>query len=172
MLKRTQKLIEALASRDERKVIGALKQIPHDGTVDVIRPMLSLLATEPSADVQLLLQNSLFNLKDAASLPVLIEALRDAEFADIQVEILESVWQSGLNGAEYLNAMVSIAVNNDYLVAIEAMTIIENSEGFSDEDLSNGIKLLDKALEKKTEKFELLSSLRQMLLDKLLDHEA
>jgi hypothetical protein len=166
--KRIKKLISELKSRDERIVIGALKRVPHEGSVEVIFPMLELLATEPSSEVQMLLEKSLFNLKDPAAIDPMMFALVDKKFISIRQHILTCIWQSGLDPSNELNTLIDIAINGDYMTGIEILTIVDNHDGFPDEDLNESIVKLDKVLLKKSEKTDLLGNLRQVLLDKLL----
>lgn len=165
---RVKKLIEDLRARDERKVIGALKRVPHEGTPEMIKPMLQLLATDPSSDIQLLLEKSLFNLKDPKAIDPMCAALRDEEFRGIRAHILTCIWQSGLDVSEELGLLVDIAISDDYMTGIEVLTIIDNQEVFLDDLISENIKKLDKATEQKSDKSALLGNLRQVLLEKLL----
>ena len=166
--KRIQKLILDLNDRDERKVIGALKRIPHEGSPEVIQPMLYLLAQEPSQEVQLLLQKTLFNLKDPACTDKLIDALEDKKLSEIKAEVLTCIWQSGLDVSESLNLLIDIAISDDFMTAVEVLTIVDNMEGYPEHLLSDNISKLDKALEDKSEKVGLYGNLRQILLEKLL----
>ena len=167
--KKVQKIIEDLQSRDERKVIGALKKVPHDGNNEVILPMLQLLATSPSSDIQLLLEKSLYNLKDQSCIGPLIDALNEKELIPIRAEILTCIWQSGLDASEDLEFLIQLAIDGDFMTAVEVMTIIDNMEGFPDEPLTNSIKLMDNALDAHHENAKLLGNIRQILLEKLLD---
>lgn len=169
MDKRVKKLVSDLEERDERKVIGALKRIPHEGSPDVIIPMLRLLAKSPSSEVQMLLQKTLFNLKDQACSDKFIDALEMDELAPIRTEILTCVWQSGLDVSESLDLLIDISIKDDYMVAVEVLTIIDNTEHFPEHLLSDSIHKLDKVLEVKSEKTGLYGNLRQVLLEKLLD---
>jgi hypothetical protein len=167
--KKVHKIIEELASRDEGKVMRALKKVPHDGNKEVIVPLLRLLATEPSSEVQLLLEKSLHNLKDPSCVAPLIESLKDEELSQIRAEILTCIWQSGLDASEELEFLVQLSIDGDFMIAVEVMTIIDNMEGFPDDPLTNSIKLMDKALDSNHENAKLLGNIRQILLGKLLD---
>jgi hypothetical protein len=167
--KKVQKIIEELTSRDERKVIGALKRVPHDGNHEVIIPMLQLLATQPSSDIQLLLEKSLYNLKDPNCVAPLIDSLRNDKLKSIRAEILTCVWQSGLDASNELEFLIELSIKEDFMTAVEVMTILDNMEGFQDDLLTNGIKQLDVALDNHHENAKLLGNIRQILVEKLLD---
>lgn len=167
--KKTAKLIADIASNDERKIIAALKRVPHDGDSSVVKPMLELLATNPSNDVKLLLEKSLYNLKDPECIHPLVGGLKDEQLQEIRAEILTCIWQSGLDVSDEVEYLVSVAIGGDFMTAVEVMTILDNLEGFPDELLTNSIKLLDKTLERNHENAKLLGNIRQILLEKLLD---
>lgn len=163
------KLISDLESGEERKVIGALKRIPHEGSAEVITPMLQLLVKNPSPEVRILLEKTLYNLKDPATLEPLAAALNVEKFRPVQADILAFIWQSGLDASPYISLLVDVAIQGEYMTAVEALTIADSLEDFQDNDLTESIKKLDKATEVKSEKSDLLGNLRQILLEKLLE---
>lgn len=163
------KLISDLESGEERKVIGALKRIPHEGSPEVITPMLQLLVKNPSPEVRILLEKTLYNLKDPATLEPLAAALNVEKFRPVQADILAFIWQSGLDASPYISLLVDVAIQGEYMTAVEALTIADSLEDFQDNDLTESIKKLDKATEVKSEKSDLLGNLRQILLEKLLE---
>ncbi|MDB9701354.1 hypothetical protein OAA53_01330 [Salibacteraceae bacterium] len=167
--KRIKKLITDLEAREERIVIGALKCIPHEGNHEVIRPMLLLLSTNPSADIQLLLEKSLFNLKDPKAVDPLLDALTDKELLGIRSEILACIWQSGIEVNEHLSLLIDIAISDEFMTAVEVLTIVDNGENYPDDQLTESIKKLDDSIVGKSDKTALLGNLRQILLEKLLD---
>lgn len=158
-----------LKSKDERKIISALKRIPHEGSSDMIEPMLDLVMSGPSDDVRILLEKILFSLKDTACIPALLSALQSEKYKSIHFIILGAFWQSGLDVSQDLSIIVGSATGGDYMTAVEAMSIIENSEGYSDKELAKSIKLLDAALMKNLKSHALLEGIREMLVDQLLE---
>ena len=165
---RIHRIIQDLGSKNERRVIEALKLIPHEGTPQMIAPMIELFQHHPSKDVRILLEKTLFNLKDQDCATPLIELLKSDAHKDVRQKVLSTIWQSGLDVSEELELLVDIAVNSDYLTVIEVITIIENLEDFNDDALTDSIAKMDEVVGKQSETQDLLVSLRQLLLDKLL----
>lgn len=161
-------LIKDLEAKDEKKVIGALKRIPHEGSSDMIKPMLRLVKTGPSDEVRVLLEKVLFSLKDNDCIPPLLESLNDPEFEDVNFIILASFWQSGLDVSDNLSIVVKAACDGDYMTAVEAMSVIENCESINDRQLAASIKHLDEALDKKKDSHALLEDIRKSLVDQLI----
>jgi hypothetical protein len=168
---RIQNLIIDLNSRNERKVIGALKRVPHEGSPEMMEALFNLYAQSPSEDVVLLLEKSLHNLKDPACIEPMVDVLVNKEKEDQHAKVLSAFWQSGLDVSEHLTVIVDRAIEGDFITAMEALTVIENLEFSNDEALTTNIQKMDKAVEVKNDKQDLLVSLRQVLLDKLLGEQ-
>lgn len=166
--KRAKEMIADLRSKNERKVIGALKRVPHDGTPDMIEPLFDIMAQNPSDEVRILLEKTLNNLKDPNCVAPMVGILRNEDKADQHREVLSSLWQSGLDVTDELELLVDLAIQSDYLTVIEVVTIIENLEFDDDSSLTDSIAKMDEAVEVQGETQDLLVSLRQLLLDKLL----
>lgn len=167
--RKVQKIIVELSSGDETKIIAALKRVPHDGNYQVILPMLEILTKEPSSETRILLERSLHNLNETNCVAPLIDALKNENLKSIRAEILTCIWQSGLDVSEELEFLIQLSIDEDYMTAVEVMTIIDNMEGFPDDSLTNSIKLMDQALDANHENAKLLGNIRQILLEKLLD---
>jgi len=57
-----------------------------------------------------------------------IDCLVDPNFETAQQMILASIWNSNLDYSEYLKEIVDTAVNGDFMLAMECLTIFENME--------------------------------------------
>lgn len=166
-----QSIIADLKSKNERKIIGALKLVPHEGSPKMIVPMFEILLGHASDDVKMLLEKTVFNLKDPDCIDPLISLLENKKYYDIQTAVLTSIWQSGLDVSNHIEILVDTAINGDYMTVIEVITIIEHIEVDDDTALTQAIQKMDKAVEVKSETQTVLSSLRQLLLDKLLGEQ-
>jgi len=167
--KKEQEIIADLASKNERKIIGALKRIPHEGTPAMIRPMFDLLLDGVTGEQQLLLDKVLHNLKDKECRTPLIDLLKEDAYYEVQPAILASIWQSGLDVQDEVEFLTDVAINGEFMTVLEVVTILENLELTDTEAISASIKKLDKAVEIKSETQEILVSMRELLLSQLLD---
>ncbi|GAB4375812.1 MAG: hypothetical protein Kow0075_02450 [Salibacteraceae bacterium] len=167
--KKRKELIDDLRSGNETKVIAALKRVPSEGSVEMIEPLLELLETNPSREVGKLLDNVLNNLKNPHSVDGIVKWLKNPAKKALHARLLSAIWHSGLPVSEHVVVFTQLAIDGDYMTAVEVMTVLDNTEGFTDEDLSESIRILDKAIETPSDKTELLGNIRQVLLEKLLD---
>lgn len=166
--KKQAQLIQNLKSENDTIVISALKAIPEDGSPEMLPYLVKLWVSNPGQEITDLTEKVLFNLKDPAVIPTLVKMLRDDAFAADRAAILTVIWQSGLDISEELILLVNIALAGDYMTAFEVLTVIDHLEEFEEEKLTEAIKMLDKALERKSETQSVLLNLHQILLDKLL----
>lgn len=169
--KRIAEMIADLTSKNDRRVIGALKMVPHEGSPEMMDALFNLLTEHQTKDVRILLEKTLHNLKDSACVVPMIDILRDADRSALHKEVLNSIWQSGLDASDELDIFIETAINGDFMTAVEVVTVIENSEFDNDTLLTDAISRMDEVVAEKGEKQELLISLRQLLLDKLLGEQ-
>ena len=166
--KRIAGLIADLRSRNERRVIGALKRVPHEGSPEMVEALFDLYAQNPSREAIMLLEKTVHNLKDPNCVAPMIGMLEDPQYSEVHAKILSAIWQSGLDVSEHLLVLINQAVDGEFMKAMEVMTIVENQEFEDDQALTAAIKVMDQAVEVKDDKQDLMVSLRQVLLDKLL----
>jgi hypothetical protein len=161
-------LIQNLKSENDSIVISALKAIPEDGSPEMLPYLVKLWVSNPGQEITALIEKVIFNLKDPTVIPMLVKMLRDDAFAPDRAAVLTVIWQSGLDISEELDLLVNIAIAGDYMTTFEVLTVIDHLEEFDEEKLNEAIKMLDKALERKSETQAVLLNLHQILLDKLL----
>ncbi|MEX2595752.1 MAG: hypothetical protein WEC59_02395 [Salibacteraceae bacterium] len=166
--KRITELIGDLKSRNERKIIGALNRIPHEGNSKMIEPLFDLYLQNQSHEVIMLLEKTIHNLKDPACVAPMVGILSNQEKKELHQNVLNAAWQSGLELTDHLNLLIDVAIMGDYMTAVEVMTVVENQEFVDDDAITDAIKVMDKVVEKKNDKQSLMVTLRQILLDKLL----
>jgi len=147
--KRIQGLIQDLFSAQKDVVKSALKKIPSQGNAEVIIPLLkTYVSWESDENIQNDIAKILGELKTESAIPELIEALEDPEFDSIRALILSSFWHSGLYPVDDIGVIVRHAIRGDFLVTLEAITIIENIEAPSDVDtIQDAIFDIDEFLE-------------------------
>jgi HEAT repeat protein len=162
-------LIQNLTSGNETLIISALEAIPEDGSPEMLPSLIKLWVSNPKQEITNLIEKTLFNLKDPAVIPVLIDLLRSDEYASNRAAVMTVIWQSGLDVSQEVVLLTNIAIAGDYMTAFEAMTILDHMEEFPEEQLQESIRMLEKAVQRKGDTQALLLNLHQLLIDKLLD---
>jgi Mg/Co/Ni transporter MgtE len=122
-------LVSDLNSGNENKMSAALKALQTNGDISILAPVSSLLMQDLSEKMQHEVLEFLSILNDSRAADVMIELIKDQNYGDVRRELLSTLWNSKLDYSYYLPEFVAIAVDGDFMEALECLTIIENLEG-------------------------------------------
>jgi len=164
--KKTDALLSDLFSPKEETVLKALQKVPEDGNSKFIIPLLKTFKEwEGNHQIRSKVESILKQLKSESAIPELITALDDPEFDDQRALIISAFWNSGIFPENDVDVLVRQAIRGDYMVALEAITVIENIEAEMDHDMiQDAIFDLDEALEREEEEHTpLLVELKKLL---------
>ncbi len=134
--KKIKELIADLNSDSPSKVTAALDSLQVYGNETIIKPLFEFLKISKNDKSREEVVEFLCNLKDSKSLHLVMDCLNDQSFVSVRIEIMTAIWNCPLDFSAYLEDFVKIAVQNDFLECLEALTIIENLDGpFSESSL-------------------------------------
>ena len=140
-------ILDQLISLDEAIVNKALDKIRKKGDHTFIGPLLHRLTSDDNTMVQAMIIKLFQDLNDVPSMELLIDGLTEERLDTVRPQLLEAVWQSGLDIRHKLDNIVDISLKGDYIVCLECLTIIENMEpGIDAELLERNIKKLKDAM--------------------------
>ncbi len=125
---------------------------------DKITTLISLLTDPSNKDVK---EETLITLKKEKAGEVLLQAIASPKSFENRHLLVAACWESEINFSKYLPFFILLALDDNYLISLEAITAIENMEGpFDDTDVEEAIKKV-KAEQKKitSEKAVLLNDL-------------
>lgn len=121
-------IVRRLRSEKQNLVINAIYQLRKRVESAIYIPEIINLAYKTNNDeIRRELYQFLSDMKDASSVPFMIEALKNRQYQSIWNEIIAACWQSGLNFSGYLDTFIMIFLEEDYLIALEAFSVIEQS---------------------------------------------
>lgn len=123
------KLLEDLAGGVPSKVTTALDALQVYGDESIIEPLIQSLDKQKDEKSIAEIVEFLSSLKSSKAVEKVMEILADPAYRHQQVRILSTIWNSPLDYSNYLATFVALAVQNDFLVALECLTILENLEG-------------------------------------------
>ncbi|HEX8517668.1 MAG TPA: hypothetical protein VF868_15830 [Bacteroidia bacterium] len=124
-----------------------------------ITNLISLLTDPSNKEIK---EEALVTLKKDKGEELLLTAIASPESDGKKHILVAACWESEINFSKYLPFFVLLAMSDDYLVSLEAITVIENMEGpFEKDHLKNGIKKIK-------EKQKSISSERVVLLNDLV----
>lgn len=74
-------------------------------------------------------------LKESNSQKVMMDALATAQRTSEKTKIAAACWECGLDFTPYFLDFVKLATHNDFQLALEALSVVESSEGLLDEQI-------------------------------------
>ena len=142
------------------KIVGGQEEIDVPATKKSKTATLISLLTDPeNKDVK---EEALLTLKKEKAGDLLIDAIHQVKTKAKKTLLVAACWESEINFSANLDLFIELACDTDYLVSLEAITVIDTMEGpFKAEALKQGIERVK--LEQKK-----LNSERVVLLNDLL----
>jgi hypothetical protein len=164
-----QQLIGELFSGSEATSIKAIKQLKEDGNEDVLIPLFDLLVTTGSEVIKEEILILLNNVKNKKAVDIYVKAISNPKYSIYKPELIAACWENGLDYSNYLSFFVEQVISEDYLVGIEAITVIETfNPPYNNEEISLNIDKLEKAyLTADSIKQPMLQSLAKLLNERL-----
>ena len=107
-----------------RKSIHASPYLPE---------VIHLLYETKNIEIRRELSQFLNDYKDPGGIPHILEALQDDQFKPVWNIIISACWQSGLDYSKNLDIFITIFLKEDYLTALEAFSVIEQSMPYLEE---------------------------------------
>jgi hypothetical protein len=89
--------------------------------------VINLLNETHNEEIRRELSQFLSNIKNPGAIPHIIDALRNDQYKPIWNIITSACWQSGLDYSENLDTFIKMLLDEDYMTALEAFSVIEQS---------------------------------------------
>lgn len=137
------KLLSDVQSGVPAKVKTALDALQVSGNDSVIEPLIQAIKLQTEEESIAEIIEFLCSLKSTSASKEVMACLNNPELADMKIQILSTIWNSPLDYSEYVAEFVSMAVEGDFLVVFECLTILENLNGpFEEADILESQLLL------------------------------
>ncbi len=161
--KKLQELLARLNSPDNNVVIGAIGDIRKAGNPSMIPYILELLRKNKDANIQSELSCFMSDLIHQDAVVHLMQALSDTKYKEEMPLIVSALWQSRLDFSDYLSKFVEMAIKEDFIVAFDCLTIIENSMSLlSDKSIREAKEALS-AMEYSKDRLAIVSAIKDVL---------
>ena len=163
--KEQEQWVADLFSSSDKTIIAALKKIKDDGNEHTLVPILKLLINTQNPQIQEDIIQILNELKNPRCTQILVDAINNSEYSLYQLELIQALWESGLDCSLFIEDLVKWAIEGDFQVANEAITVIENiNPPYYKEQIKICLLKLEKAIVLSEEiKQNLLISLQKQL---------
>jgi hypothetical protein len=150
-------ILSGLESSDSIKVIETIEELRVSGNVSDIPVLIELLHLSQNPEIKSRIINLFANLKESDSIPLIIKAIQNQKYAPELKELVASCWENGLDYSNYLTLFVDLLIDNDFLIAFEAYTVIMNMTARVDQrKLDMEIERLEKSMQNTTDEKKVL----------------
>lgn len=119
-------ILRGLESTDSLKIIETLEELRVSGHVSDIPVLIELLHLSQNPGIKTKITDLFANLKESDAIPLIIEAIQNQKYSPELKELIASCWENGLDYSNYLSLFVDLLIDNDFLIAFEAYTVIMN----------------------------------------------
>lgn len=138
--KKNNKLVQILTdlkSKDSVKISKAIKSLEIHGDSSVIKFLCDrLLVGDLSEKNEKEIYELMSSLKDTSVVVEIMDILSDSKYKSLHQPLLTTIWNMKVDFSGYIDEFVRIAVEGDFMEALECLTIIENMQGpFLEEDI-------------------------------------
>lgn len=147
--KKDDKIISELHSQDSVNVIDAIQGLRDGGNAEYIPVLVELLHSTENKEIEQKILTLLSDLKDIDVIPELVNAIQNKKYGNELRELTAICWENGLDFSQYLGIFVDLVIEEEFEVALEAFTVIENMAGvISDSDKQTQIEKIEKAMDR------------------------
>jgi hypothetical protein len=154
--------IQSLRSGNKSAIVNTLKELRSEGSVSILPELFQLMLAQEDEQILGEIPALLNDLKDKDAAEVLVDAIANPEYKQIQQILVAACWQNGLSYGPYLDAFAEVLISGEYMASIEAFTVLEEAIGEVD---SPGRKKLSSRLKSKLNEVD---DLKKPLLSELV----
>ena len=160
-------LKEDLSSSNDSVITKALTKTRAKGNEQLIDPLIELYTKTENQKIKEEIKSIFSELKNKDILDFLLPQLSEGS-NEVKELIFFSIWSSGIDMTDHIPELIEASCSGNYMVILEALTVLENLEGpFNEDDLFQANTLLQQYLyesEDSKEK-ELIKSMYDIVLE-------
>ncbi|MBK9478577.1 MAG: hypothetical protein IPP56_00590 [Bacteroidetes bacterium] len=130
---------------------------------DKISTLIELISKKETKEFK---HDTLKILKEEQGLPLLLKAINKSKNSQVKQALVAACWEANLDCTKHLNYFVDLAINSDFLVTLEATTVIQEMLGpFDADELNQAIAKVEEGIKTfcKEDKGALLEQLLNIL---------
>lgn len=158
-------IIKKLHSGEAGQIAEALREIKTNGDISITPALFDALHSVEDHETVTEIINLLSDIKDSSFRQVLIARIEAAPSQEAKARLLRICWESSLDYSDYAELFAGILINDDFLAALEASTILEEIPPLNPERQHNIVEMLRHA-DVAEEKQFLINSTWEALLHK------
>ncbi len=123
-----EEILTLLNSENPELFAEAAEKIKNEGDLTIIPKLFDLLTASKEHRTTTGIINLLADIKNSGFVPLLIERIKTSSHPANKSVLLRICWESSLDFSAYAEEFINILKNDDFIVALEAATALENME--------------------------------------------
>ncbi len=123
---KNEKIIEQLQDKNSAVVLKGIDAARNHGNIKVFPFLLDVVLNHQDDTVVYEAKNLIFDTKDVKALPMIMERLTSSLANNRKNILLAAIWEAGFNAEEYLEDIVQMGIEGDYLALVEVLSIVDN----------------------------------------------
>ena len=166
---KNEKIIEQLLDKNSAVVLKGIEAARNHGNIKVFPFLLDVVLNHQDETVVHEAKNLVFDTKDIKALPMIMERLTSTSANNRKNILLSAIWEAGFNAEEYLEDIVQMGIEGDYLALVEVLSIVDNVDYELSYELVSDLNLsINEWIEDnfEDEKVPLLQTLAMLLNEK------
>jgi hypothetical protein len=116
-----------LDNTDSSSIIHTLNEIKYSGIIETIPIVISLLNKNKDQFIKKEVISLLGDIKDQKATSIIVKEISNKKNKKILAELLSTCWMSRLDYSMYLKVFTDCFIHEDFVTALEAFTVIEES---------------------------------------------
>ena len=129
--------IKKITSTDELIVAEGIKILRDSGRPDTVNIVVDILNESKNEIVSKECIHFLNDIKDQKAAEFLVKAIENKKYKSILKDLVSCAWQNDLDFSHLLETFADVALNEEYIIAYEAFSVIENNIHKADEVMMN-----------------------------------
>ncbi|PTN09648.1 HEAT repeat domain-containing protein [Mangrovibacterium marinum] len=121
--------IHDLQSGNAELVNQTIEQLSESGNSAYLPFLFELLHSTTNEEIKRRIARLLAELKHSDAIPLIIEAIQNKTYDQELQYLVSACWENGLDYIDHLPLFVDLMIEQDFLIALEAHTVITNMTG-------------------------------------------
>lgn len=165
--KLNKEIVQSLEKGDKELQLNALESIRKEGFAEYLPVLAEVYINTSKGELKDKISGIFQDLKDTEGTKIIVSLLENTSNADLRDMLLTACWSSSLDFSQYLYVFTDLALQYDYMITFEVLTVVENFENVPPKDqLQEAItRIKTAATGENTSKRELLIALVNALED-------
>ncbi len=161
-MQENKKILELLKSDKKKDILSAFEKIQIKGNYTYLPYIFDIYKNFKEEEIKNYIFNMLCNINNNENTKYIIDYIKKENYKSIKKDLLTICWNSRLDFSPYLSVFVDLFINEDFEIAFDAFTVIENIEHKYDKEI------IDKEIIKLKDCLEIISQDKKELLVELV----